>query len=123
MSGVAEYHSMTFQLYGHGDPLRVTTGVVSDRFFDMLGVKPLLGRTFLPGEEAVGAPPVVMLSHAFWMNQFHGDSSIVGATFTMNDKLHHGRRRASAAARLSERQRHLDARRRLPVPLCAGHDE
>ncbi len=88
MSGVAEYHSMTFQLYGHGDPLRVRTGVVSDRFFDMIGVKPLIGRTFLPGEEAIGAPPVVLLSHAFWMSQFNGDSSIVGATFTMNDKLH-----------------------------------
>ena len=78
---------MTFQLYGHGDPLRVTTGVVSDGYFDMLGVKPALGRTFRPGEEAV-APPVVILSHAFWMDQFHGDSSIVGATFTMNDRVH-----------------------------------
>jgi putative ABC transport system permease protein len=89
MSAVAEYHSMSFQLYGHGDPLRVQTGVVSDRFFDMIGVKPLIGRTFLPGEEAVGAPPVVVLSYRFWMDQFHGDSSIVGATFTMNDKIHH----------------------------------
>ncbi|MGH6996101.1 MAG: ABC transporter permease, partial [Stellaceae bacterium] len=88
MAGVAEYHSMTFQLYGHGDPLRVTTGVVSDGFFDMLGVKPAIGRTFRRGEEAVGAPPVVLLSHAFWMNQFHGDSSIVGATFIMNDRVH-----------------------------------
>jgi predicted permease len=87
-SRVSEYHSMTFQLYGHGDPLRVTTGIVSDGFFDMLGVKAALGRTFRPGEEAVGAAPVVVLSHAFWMNQFHGDSSIVGATFTMNDRVH-----------------------------------
>lgn len=87
-SHVSEYHSMTFQLYGHGDPLRVTTGVVSDGFFDMLGVKPALGRTFRPGEQAVGAAPVVVLSHGFWMNQFHGDSSIVGATFTMNDRVH-----------------------------------
>lgn len=85
---VAEYHSMTFQLYGHGEPLRVTTGVVSDGYFDMLGVKPALGRTFRPGEEAVGAPPVVILSHAFWMDRFHGDSSIIGATFNMNDRVH-----------------------------------
>jgi putative ABC transport system permease protein len=88
MAGVAEYHSMSFQLYGYGEPLRVQTGVVSDRFFDMLGVKPLLGRTFRPGEEAVGAPPVVVLTHAFWMDQFHGDSSVIGAKFTMNDKIH-----------------------------------
>jgi putative ABC transport system permease protein len=88
LAGVAEYHSMSFQLYGYGDPLRVQTGVVSDRFFDMLGVKPLLGRTFRRGEEVVGAPPVVVLTHQFWMDQFHGDTSIVGAHFTMNDKVH-----------------------------------
>ena len=89
LSGVAEYHSMSFQLYGHDEPLRVQTGVVSDKFFDMIGVKPLLGRAFLPGEEAVGAPPVVVLSYRFWMDQFQGDPGIVGATFTMNDKIHH----------------------------------
>jgi predicted permease len=88
LAGVAEYHSMSFQLYGYGDPLRVQTGVVSDKFFDLLGVKPLLGRTFRPGEEAVGAPPVVVLTHKFWMDQFHGDPSIIGAKFTMNDKVH-----------------------------------
>ena len=88
MSGVAEYHSMSFQLYGYGEPLRVQTGVVSDKFFDMLGVKAAIGRTFLPGEEAVGAPPVVVLTHQFWMDQFHGDSAIIGAKFTMNDKVH-----------------------------------
>jgi putative ABC transport system permease protein len=88
MSGVAEFHSMSFQLYGYGEPLRVQTNVVSDKFFDLLGVKPLLGRTFRPGEEAVGAPPVVVLTHKFWMNQFHGDPSIIGAKFTMNDKVH-----------------------------------
>src|SRR2546423_3043570 len=88
VTGVAEYHAMAFQLYGHGDPLRVVTGVVSDRFFDMLGVKPILGRTFRPGEEEVGAATVVLLSHKFWMEQFHGDPSIVGAKFTMNDRVH-----------------------------------
>ncbi len=89
VSAVAEYHSMMFQLFGYGEPLRVQTGVVSDRFFDMIGVRPLLGRTFQPGEEAVGAPPVVVLSYRFWMSQFHGDSNVIGASFTMNDKIHH----------------------------------
>src|SRR3954470_245518 len=47
-SAVSEYHSMPFQIYGHGDPQRVLTGVVSDNFFAMLGVKPLVGRLFAP---------------------------------------------------------------------------
>ena len=84
----AEYHSMPFQLYGSGDPQRVQTGVVSDNFFKMLGVQPLLGRAFLPGEEAVGAAPVVLLSYRYWMQKLGGDPKVVGSTFTMNDKIH-----------------------------------
>jgi predicted permease len=87
-AGVAEYHSMPFQLYGSGEPQRVQTGVVSDNFFKLLGVQPLLGRTFLPGEEAVGAPPVVLLSYRYWMQKLGGDPKVVGSTFTMNDKIH-----------------------------------
>ena len=88
LAGIAEYHSMPFQLYGTGDPQRVQTGVVSDDFFNLLGVKPILGRAFLPGEEAVGAPPVVLLSYRYWMNKMNGDPKVVGTTFTMNDKIH-----------------------------------
>src|SRR5262249_23307607 len=51
LASLDEYHSMAFEYYGHGDPQRVQTGVVSDDFFSNLGVQPLLGRTFLPGEE------------------------------------------------------------------------
>jgi predicted permease len=88
LARTAEYHSMPFQLFGKGEPQRVQTGVVSDDYFDMLGVKPLLGRTFRTGEEAVGAPPVVLLSYGFWMEKLGGDPNIVGTTFTMNDKIH-----------------------------------
>lgn len=84
----SEYHSMPFQLYGNGEPQRVQTGVVSDNFFKMLGVQPLIGRAFLPGEEAVGAPPVVLLSYRYWMQKLGGDPKVVGTTFTMNDKIH-----------------------------------
>jgi len=88
LARTAEYHSMPFQLYGRGEPQRVQTGVVSDDFFDMLGVKPIIGRTFRRGEEAVGAPPVVLLGYSFWMEKLGGDPNVVGTTFTMNDKIH-----------------------------------
>jgi putative ABC transport system permease protein len=87
-AAVAEYHSMPFQLYGRGEPQRVQTGVASDNFFTLLGVKPLYGRVFAPREEEVGAAPVVLLSYRYWMEHFGGDPSIVGTTFTMNDKTH-----------------------------------
>ncbi|HVX41212.1 MAG TPA: ABC transporter permease [Gemmatimonadaceae bacterium] len=88
VDAVAEYHSMSFDLLGHGDPRRVQTGVVSADFFDLLGVQPLLGRTFARGEDQTGAAPVLVLSYAFWVNQLGADSSIIGKTFTMNDRQH-----------------------------------
>ena len=88
IQGIAEYHSMPFQLYGRGEPQRVQVGVVGDRFFNMFGVKPLLGRTFSPGEDAVGAPAVVLVSYKYWTEQMGRDPKVVGQTFTMNDHIH-----------------------------------
>ncbi|HMD37725.1 MAG TPA: ABC transporter permease, partial [Candidatus Acidoferrum sp.] len=88
LSGLVEYHDMSFTLFGHGDPDRVRTGVVSANYFDLFGVNPLLGRTFLPDDEKPGAPPVLLLSYEYWKNNFGSDPAIVGKTFEMNDMVH-----------------------------------
>jgi putative ABC transport system permease protein len=88
LSGIVEYHAMSFTLFGHGDPERVRTGVVSANYFDLFGVQPLLGRTFLPDDDKLGAPPVLLLSYEYWKNNFGSDPGIVGKTFEMNDKVH-----------------------------------
>ena len=88
LSGLVEYHTMSFILYGHGDPDRVRTGVVSWNYFDLFGVKPLLGRDFNPEDEKPGAPAVLLLSYEYWKNNFASDPQIVGKTFEMNDKIH-----------------------------------
>jgi predicted permease len=59
--------------------------LVSDNFFDVLGVQPVVGRTFAPDEGRVpGRDAVVVLSHAFWKNALAGDTSIVNAVVWMN---------------------------------------
>ena len=88
LSGLVEYHGMAFTLFGHGDPDRVRTGVVSANYFDLFGIKPLLGRTFLPDDDKLGAPAVLVLSYEYWKNNFGSDPEIVGKTFEMNDKVH-----------------------------------
>ena len=88
LEGLVEYHNMQFTLLGHGEAQRVQTGVVSANFFDLFGVRPILGRTFLPADEQPGAAPVLVLSYEFWQRNQRGDPGIVGRTFEMNDKVH-----------------------------------
>lgn len=88
LSELVEYHSMRFTLFGKETAERVRTGVVSANFFDFFGVKPIMGRSFLPSDEQPGAPAVLLLSYEYWQRGQHGDPDIVGKTFEMNDKLH-----------------------------------
>ncbi len=85
---VAEYHSMWFNLLGDGDPLRVQTGVVSANFFDVMGIRPVLGRSFAPDDDRPGAPPVLLLSYSFWQDHFAGATDVLGRTVRMNDRSH-----------------------------------
>ena len=74
------------QLNGSGP--RVRTTYVSPGYFDLLGVRPALGRFFAPDEDRItGEPmPLVVLSHSFWRNQFGSDSAIVGNTLRLDDE-------------------------------------
>ena len=86
--GVAEYHSMYFNLFGRGEAQRVQTGVVSAGFFDVLGVRPLMGRLFGPADDRPGAVPVLVLSHEFWQKVFGSDPAVIGTSVEMNDRVH-----------------------------------
>ncbi|HEX6049973.1 MAG TPA: ABC transporter permease [Gemmatimonadaceae bacterium] len=88
LEAVVEFHSMSFNLLRHGEPQRVQTGVVSANYFDALGVRPLLGRTFREGEDQPGSQPVVVLSYRFWRERLGGDTTIIGKTVEMTDRLH-----------------------------------
>ncbi|HYL06229.1 MAG TPA: ABC transporter permease [Thermoanaerobaculia bacterium] len=87
-SGLAEYHSMWFNLLGGTEPERVQTGVVSANFFGVLGTRALLGRTFSPDDDKPGAPPVLVFSHAYWRRSWGGDPAVIGKTLQMNDHPH-----------------------------------
>jgi predicted permease len=87
-AGLAEYHSMWFNLLGRGEPERVQTGVVSANFFSVLGTRALLGRTFSPDDDKPGAQPVLVFSHAYWLRSWGGDPAVVGKILEMNDHPH-----------------------------------
>lgn len=66
LDAVVEHHGMSFFLHGRAEPERVSTGVVSANFFDVLGVEPLAGRLFEPSDEHEGAEAVLVLGWEFW---------------------------------------------------------
>jgi putative ABC transport system permease protein len=88
LDGVVEYHSMSFTLLGSGEPRRVQTGVVSWNFFDVLGVRPVLGRSLRPEDETHGAEAVLLASHEFFQKELGGDPAAVGRRFEMNERVH-----------------------------------
>jgi putative ABC transport system permease protein len=88
LDAVVEYHNMNFILLGRSEPERVETGVVSWNFFEVFGIRPLFGRTFREDDERPGAPAVLMLSYEYWIRSFGGDPTVVGKTFSMNDRPH-----------------------------------
>jgi putative ABC transport system permease protein len=84
LSGVAAWGGFSAAV-GGDTPVRAQGLFVTGNYFDVLRVRPLLGRTFTADEDSVvGAQPVVVLSHAFWMRRFAGDSSIVNRTILIN---------------------------------------
>src|SRR3954462_658623 len=66
------------------EPTRITLGSVGASFFDLLGIKPQLGRYFRTGEDQRGAAKVVVLSDLLWRSRFGADPSIVGKPISLN---------------------------------------
>ena len=76
MMGVSRGYS--FSLTGRGDAEQVRAELVSSDLLPMLGVKPVLGRTFEAGEDEIGASPIVLISEGFWNRQFGTAPDVLG---------------------------------------------
>ncbi len=83
-SGVAAAANDNFNLTGRGEPLQVPAARVSAGFFDLLGVKPQLGRFFLPDESQPAGKQVIVISNELWHNRFGGDRNIIGQTVALD---------------------------------------
>src|SRR6266540_980622 len=74
-------------LTGEGEPEKLEGfSVIEPEALDILGVKPALGRLFLPGEYARGANKVVLINHNFWRQRFGGAADVIGKELTLNDE-------------------------------------
>jgi putative ABC transport system permease protein len=81
---VAGSENATFNLTGSREPQRVAAAKITANLIPTLDVKPILGRSFVPDEEKVGANHVVLLSHGLWQRQFGSDPSLINRTIQLN---------------------------------------
>ncbi|HTW62842.1 MAG TPA: ABC transporter permease [Terracidiphilus sp.] len=83
-SSLDVYTEMGYLLETHSGVEPVSAARVSDGFFSTLGVKPMLGRGFLPGEDQPGKPKIVILSYGAWRTRFGGNRGIVGQVVNLS---------------------------------------
>ena len=84
----AAFTGAGYTLTGAGEPERIEGVEASASFFDVVGVRPAIGRGFLPDENQPGKTRVVVLGHALWTRRFASDSGVVGRTITLNAEPH-----------------------------------
>ena len=84
--GLAATQFDSYNLTGGDEPERLQGRNVSYNFFDVLGVVPAAGRSFLADEDRAGAPRVCLISYGLWQRRFGGDRKIVGKAVTLNDE-------------------------------------
>jgi putative ABC transport system permease protein len=80
------YSSDAFTLAGNGEPKNVFATQVKANFFTTLGVRPLLGRGFLDGEDVADGPHVAMLTYGYWRSDFGADPNVIGRTISLDGK-------------------------------------
>ena len=76
----------TYTLTGTGKPEEVGGQRATANLFSLLGVRPLLGRTFLPEEDKPGSARVVVLSYSFWQRRYGGSRSVLGRQISLNNQ-------------------------------------
>jgi len=79
----AGWASWAFNLTGDGEPALIDGARVSWNFFDALGAKPLLGRTFTRNEDQAGTGHVAILAEGLWQSRYGGDANAIGRTITI----------------------------------------
>jgi predicted permease len=83
-SALAGYRTDDFSLTGMGEPERVPAEMISASFFQLLGVKPVIGRAFRPEEDQVGAAPVALISEGLWKRKFGSSPEALGKSLALN---------------------------------------
>ena len=83
-SSMAISRPISFSLTGTGEAEQLKAELLSSEYFSLLGVKPVIGRMFAPGEDEVGAAPVVLISEGLWKRKYGASPEVLGRAMTLD---------------------------------------
>jgi putative ABC transport system permease protein len=86
LSEFGDFSTISFTLIGLGQPREVIGGVVNGSYFDVMGLRPVLGRLIGPEDDGPNAAPVFVLTHRFWSNALNRDPSVIGKTVQLGER-------------------------------------
>jgi putative ABC transport system permease protein len=82
--GIAEYSPWTSIINAGGYTTRVSVGLVTGNYFEVMGLAPIHGQLTRPADDGPGVPAVMVLTHEFWMRRFGGDPAVVNTQVRVN---------------------------------------
>jgi predicted permease len=85
-SGMGLYRGYNFNLTGHGEAEQLQARFLTSDFLNVVGVKPLIGRTFAPGEDEIGAPPIAIISEGLWKRKLDSSPDVLGKSLDLDGR-------------------------------------
>lgn len=86
IAAFGDFSVLDFTMVGLGEPRVVKSGVVGGSYFEVMGLKPVLGRLLGPSDDGAGAAGAAVLTHRFWTSAFQSDPNVVGKQIRLGDR-------------------------------------
>jgi predicted permease len=86
ITAIGEFSTITFTMVGLGEPRTIVAGVVDGHYFEVLGLRPVLGRLLNAGDEGPTADGAAVLTHRFWTTSLNSDASVIGKTIRLGTR-------------------------------------
>src|SRR6185503_16061057 len=83
---LGEFSTISFTMVGLGEPRQVRAGVVDGTYFDVMGLRPVLGRLLNTGDDGPAAAGAAVLTHRFWTTGLNADPAVVGKTVRLGTR-------------------------------------
>ncbi len=86
ITAFGDFSTVDFTMVGFGEPRIVKAGVVSGSFFEVMGLRPVLGRLLNRGDDGLNAAGAAVLTHRFWVTSLNSDPSVIGQTLRLGPR-------------------------------------